>query len=73
MAYDEVYNGLVTDPSEGNRLAAKFCGKKRVLFHRHHGVFVAGGSMAQVTLENLTFPIVVKKREQAWSHFGLEV
>jgi ribulose-5-phosphate 4-epimerase/fuculose-1-phosphate aldolase len=42
-----VYNGLVTDPAEGDRLAQQLSGPKRVLMHKHHGVMVAAKSIAE--------------------------
>ena len=41
------YNGLVTDAEEGDRLATKLSGNKRILFHRHHGIMVAASSVAE--------------------------
>ena len=46
IAYDDVYNGLVVDDSEGDRIAAAL-GDKRVLFLANHGVIVAGPSVAE--------------------------
>jgi ribulose-5-phosphate 4-epimerase/fuculose-1-phosphate aldolase len=46
IAYDDVYNGLVVDETEGDRLA-KALGKKRVLFLANHGVIVVGGTVAE--------------------------
>lgn len=46
VAYDRIYNGLVLDRSEGDRLAAAL-GDKRVLFLAHHGVIVIGRSVAE--------------------------
>jgi ribulose-5-phosphate 4-epimerase/fuculose-1-phosphate aldolase len=46
IAYDDVYNGLVVDAEEGDRLAAVL-GNKRVLFLASHGVIVVGASVAE--------------------------
>ncbi len=46
IAYDDVYNGLVVDPGEGDRLAAAL-GAKRVLFLASHGIIVTGASVAE--------------------------
>ena len=46
IAYDDTYNGLVVDPSEGDRLA-KVLGNKRVMFLANHGVIVVGPTVAE--------------------------
>ncbi len=46
IAYDDVYNGLVVDDAEGDRLA-RALGGKRVLFLANHGVIVVGPSVAE--------------------------
>jgi ribulose-5-phosphate 4-epimerase/fuculose-1-phosphate aldolase len=46
IAYDDVYNGLVVDRAEGDRLA-RALGSRRVLFLANHGVIVAGPSVAE--------------------------
>jgi ribulose-5-phosphate 4-epimerase/fuculose-1-phosphate aldolase len=46
IAYDDVYNGLVVDTAEGDRLA-RALGSKRVLFLANHGVVVVGPSVAE--------------------------
>jgi len=46
IAYDDVYNGLVVDDGEGDRIAAAL-GAKRVLFLANHGVIVVGPSVAE--------------------------
>lgn len=46
IAYDDEYNGLVTDRGEGDRLA-RVMGAKRVLFLANHGVIVAAPSVAE--------------------------
>lgn len=46
IAYDDVYNGLVVDNAEGDRLA-RALGGKRVLFLANHGVIVVGPSVAE--------------------------
>ena len=46
VAYDDQYNGLVHDNSEGDRLASVL-GDRRVLFLANHGVIVVGGSVAE--------------------------
>jgi ribulose-5-phosphate 4-epimerase/fuculose-1-phosphate aldolase len=46
VAYDRIYNGLVLDTREGDRLAAVL-GDKRVLFLANHGVIVIGRSVAE--------------------------
>jgi ribulose-5-phosphate 4-epimerase/fuculose-1-phosphate aldolase len=46
IAYDDEYNGLVTDAAEGDRLA-KVLGDKRVLFLANHGVIAVGPSVAE--------------------------
>jgi len=45
VAYDEDYNGLALDASEGDRIAAKL-GNRSVLFLANHGVVVTGTSVA---------------------------
>ncbi len=46
IAYDDVYNGLVVDEAEGDRLA-RALGAKRVLFLANHGVIVVGATVAE--------------------------
>jgi ribulose-5-phosphate 4-epimerase/fuculose-1-phosphate aldolase len=46
VAYDDQFNGLVLDSSEGDRLAAAL-GDKRVLFLANHGVIVVGPTVAE--------------------------
>lgn len=46
IAYDDEYNGLVTDAGEGDRLA-RVMGARRVIFLANHGVIVAGPSVAE--------------------------
>jgi ribulose-5-phosphate 4-epimerase/fuculose-1-phosphate aldolase len=46
IAYDDVYNGLVVDHAEGDRLA-RVLGTKRVMFLANHGVIVVGPSVAE--------------------------
>ena len=46
IAYDDIYNGLVVDNAEGDRLA-RVMGNKRVMFLANHGVIVAGPSVAE--------------------------
>src|SRR5438067_11275534 len=46
IAYDDVYNGLVVDNAEGDRLA-RALGKKRVMFLANHGVIVVGPTVAE--------------------------
>lgn len=46
VAYDDVYNGLVVDDAEGDRLA-RVLGSKRVMFLANHGVIVVGPSVAE--------------------------
>src|SRR5689334_7165345 len=46
IAYDDVYNGLVVDNAEGDRLA-RALGSKRVMFLANHGVIVVGASVAE--------------------------
>jgi ribulose-5-phosphate 4-epimerase/fuculose-1-phosphate aldolase len=46
IAYDDIYNGLVVDDAEGDRLA-RVLGTKRVLFLANHGVIVVGPSVAE--------------------------
>ena len=41
IAYDDIYNGLVVDDAEGDRLA-RALGTKRVMFLANHGVIVVG-------------------------------
>jgi ribulose-5-phosphate 4-epimerase/fuculose-1-phosphate aldolase len=53
VAYDDDYNGLAHDTSEGARMAAVL-GDKRVLFLAHHGVIVVGDTMAQ-TFDDLYY------------------
>src|SRR5687767_11886552 len=46
IAYDDIYNGLVVDTAEGDRLA-RAMGSKRVMFLANHGVIVVGPSVAE--------------------------
>jgi ribulose-5-phosphate 4-epimerase/fuculose-1-phosphate aldolase len=46
IAYDDIYNGLVVDAAEGDRLAHAL-GDKRVMFLANHGVIVVGPSVAE--------------------------
>src|SRR5919199_3778784 len=46
IAYDDIYNGLVVDETEGDRLA-QVLGDKRVLFLANHGVIVVGATIAE--------------------------
>src|SRR5919197_1894097 len=46
IAYDDIYNGLVVDQAEGDRLA-RVLGTKRVLFLANHGVIVVGPTVAE--------------------------
>src|SRR5256712_10207329 len=46
IAYDDTYNGLVVDNTEGDRLA-RVLGEKRVMFLANHGVIVVGSSVAE--------------------------
>jgi len=46
IAYDDTYNGLVVDNTEGDRLA-RALGGKRVMFLANHGVIVVGPSVAE--------------------------
>jgi ribulose-5-phosphate 4-epimerase/fuculose-1-phosphate aldolase len=46
IAYDDIYNGLVVDDAEGDRLA-RVLGAKRVMFLASHGVIVLGPSVAE--------------------------
>jgi ribulose-5-phosphate 4-epimerase/fuculose-1-phosphate aldolase len=46
IVYDDVYNGLVVDNTEGDRLA-RVLGSKRVMFLANHGVIVVGTSIAE--------------------------
>jgi len=46
IAYDDIYNGLVVDNAEGDRLA-RAMGDKRVMFLANHGVIVVGPSVAE--------------------------
>jgi ribulose-5-phosphate 4-epimerase/fuculose-1-phosphate aldolase len=46
IAYDDLYNGLVLDRQEGDRIAAAL-GDKRVLFLANHGVIVVGETVAE--------------------------
>lgn len=46
VTYDHVYGGAADQAKEGERLA-KAIGDKAVLFHGHHGVIVAGESVAR--------------------------
>ncbi|HKX37875.1 MAG TPA: aldolase [Burkholderiales bacterium] len=45
IAYDDIYNGLVVDEAEGDRLA-RALGAKRVMFLASHGVIVVGETVA---------------------------
>jgi ribulose-5-phosphate 4-epimerase/fuculose-1-phosphate aldolase len=46
IAYDDIYNGLVVDSAEGDRLA-RALGSKRVMFLANHGVIVVGPTVAE--------------------------
>jgi len=46
IAYDDIYNGLVVDNAEGDRLA-RALGTKRVMFLANHGVIVVGPTVAE--------------------------
>ncbi len=46
VAYDDDYNGVAEDPSEGERMADAM-GGNRVLFLAHHGVIVVGETVGQ--------------------------
>ncbi len=46
IAYDDIYNGLVVDNAEGDRLA-RVLGNRRVMFLANHGVIVVGASVAE--------------------------
>ena len=46
IAYDDEYNGLALDETEGQRIAAKL-GNKKVMFLANHGVVVVGPSVAE--------------------------
>lgn len=46
IAYDDIYNGLVVDQAEGDRLG-RALGAKRVMFLASHGVIVVGESVAE--------------------------
>ena len=46
ITYDDIYNGLVVDQAEGDRLA-RVLGTKRVLFLANHGVIVVGPTVAE--------------------------
>lgn len=47
MAYDDQYDGLAGDPSEGERLAAAMAPDKTILFMANHGVIVTGRNVAE--------------------------
>lgn len=46
IAYDDLYNGLALDDSEGIRIAESLRGGKRVAFLANHGVVVTGPTVA---------------------------
>jgi ribulose-5-phosphate 4-epimerase/fuculose-1-phosphate aldolase len=46
VAYDDVYNGLALDETEGERIAAQLDGGHQVLFMASHGVTVVGRTLA---------------------------
>ncbi len=46
VAYDDLYNGLVLDHAEGDRLC-RAIGNKSVLFLANHGVIVTGATVAE--------------------------
>jgi ribulose-5-phosphate 4-epimerase/fuculose-1-phosphate aldolase len=50
IAYYELYDGVLIDPSEGNRMCEAL-GDKRILMLRNHGVIVTGSSVAQAFLD----------------------
>src|SRR5258708_22705590 len=45
VAYDDIYNGLVLDEAQGDRIC-RVLGDKRVLFLANHGIIVVGESVA---------------------------
>ncbi len=47
IAYDDLYNGLALDDSEGERIAAALQQGKRVAFLANHGVVVTGRNVAE--------------------------
>ena len=47
IAYDDIYNGLALDDSEGERIAAALDSGKRIAFLANHGVVVTGSSVAE--------------------------
>jgi len=47
IAYDDDYNGLALDDSEGERIAESLKGGKRIAFLANHGVVVTGTSVAE--------------------------
>merc|ERR1711990_1021375 len=44
ISYDEIFNGLVIETKEADRLCAAM-GDKKVLFHNNHGIIVAGSTI----------------------------
>ena len=46
VSYDPVFNGLVEDSNEGERVAAAM-GGRRVLMHAAHGAMICGASVAE--------------------------
>ena len=46
FAYDDEYNGIVTDPLEGERIARALRGKS-TMFMANHGVMVTGRSVSE--------------------------
>lgn len=53
IAYDDDYNGIVLDGSEGDRLA-QCLGEKQILFLASHGVIAVGPTVAQ-TFDDLYY------------------
>lgn len=52
IAYDPVYNGIVDSNREGERLSEAL-GNCSTLFHRNHGTFVVGASIAEASCPGL--------------------
>lgn len=50
IAYHPFYSGAADNAAEGERLA-KAIGDKSILFHAHHGVIVAGASVADAFVD----------------------
>ena len=67
IAYDLEYNGAVDDSTEGQRISQAF-GRCSTLFHRSHGTFVLGSTIAKVTstASGMSRLSILVDEQQAW-------